>query len=332
MAAATGGCKGCHENKPYTPYHLGDAPSSSALANAPPATSLAPDAGFEALPSTPASGDGKSWTLAGTEIKAPVGRTFALGVELDEAPGDAGEAKKSLIAWARTPDSGLRGELVFASSAAPATLRTVAALPGELAPSGCTAKTSLARFGPRAVAFDFRPSCPPEARDRATRWIAIVRWPDPSDGRTGGPELGLELRVAASPDGVTLDPTFESIDKDGDGRRDVVVTFAMSGAPKPLAAAPASAALVFFDRPAGLARDPSEPGASLKVDVSTISGEARRPKASAKVVAESGALRRIYGALCERAGIRSSPPAPARSIAARSRSSPISRSRSSRPG
>jgi hypothetical protein len=297
LSLTTNGCRGCHDNKPYTPYHLGDSPSGSAAADVPaPASTLAPDAGYEATPATAPKGDGKTWMLGDVEVKAPVGRTFGLGVELE---GEGG--KPSLLAWAKTPD-GLRGELVFASSAAPEA-KTVAALPGELAPSGCTAKTALVRFGPRSIAFDFKPNCPSAPlRERATRWIGIVRFPDPADGKAAAPELGLEIKIAALADGVTLEPAFESIDKDGDGRRDVVVTLTMNGAPKPLAAAPASASLIFFDRPAGLSRDPSEPAASLKVAAATIFSDAHRPKGAAKVAAEAGAIRRLIGALCEEGG------------------------------
>ncbi|HVY47599.1 MAG TPA: hypothetical protein VHB21_17035, partial [Minicystis sp.] len=292
-ALGLGACRGCHDEKPYTPYHLGDVASASgaASASATPPPDEAADGGFEITRARAPAGDGRTWPLDAGEAKAPVGRTFALGLELD-ADGDG---KTDLIAWARAPD-GLRGELVYASGAAPGELRTVAALPGELAPAGCTAKTSLARVGPRAATFDFAPSCPAATRDRATRWLAVVRWGG------GAPEVALELKVGATPEGERLTPSVETADKDGDGRRDVVVTLSLVGAPAPLPAGDARATLVFFDRPAGLARDPSEPEAGLKASLGALFGEARRPRAAAKTFASAEALRRLFAALCEEGG------------------------------
>jgi hypothetical protein len=292
------GCQGCHDGKPYTPYHLGDGgPAASASGSAAPdTTSTAPvDAGaFSPLAGRPAEGSGAAWTLGDASIAAPVGRKFSTGLEVDVDR----DGKPDLLAWSKSAD-GLRGELVFAAASAPAQARTVFALPGELAPAGCTAKVTLSLVGPRSAVVDFRPACPAVSRDRAIRYVAIARWPDAGDGRGPVPELGLELRVAQTD---ALDVVVTTLDKDGDGRPDIVATFTTRAPPKPLPSTTASASLVFFDRAAGLSRDPGEPETAFKAALAELVSEARRPRSAAKVAGAALALRRLADGLCEESG------------------------------
>jgi hypothetical protein len=118
------------------------------------------------------------------------------------------------------------------------------------------------------------------------------------------PELGLELRLAAPAEGESLQVAVDTRDRDGDGRGDVLATITLTGAPRPLpsAGAQASAALAFFDRPAGLSRDPSEPEASFKALAAGLVADGRRKTTAARIPAAALALRRLHGLLCDEGG------------------------------
>lgn len=296
---ASSGCDGCHGSKPYTPYTLSDQPSAAApsgsVAAATGDAGGTTDAGavFAAVVGTAAPGDGKSWPLEGGAAEPPAGHAFGEGLICD-ADGDQ---KPDLIAWAHAPD-GLRGEIWFAPGASPANGRTLAALPPDLAAPGCAPKASLTRIGAGIVVFDFDPRCGPRERERGARWLAVFRL-------LGGapPELGLELRLAAPADGESLGITVDGRDRDGDGRGDFTATLSLSGAPRPIAGGGSAAAtLAFFDRPAGLSRDPSEPEASFKSLAAGLVADGRKRTTAPRVAAAAGAALRLRTLLCEEAG------------------------------
>ncbi|MFO0762187.1 MAG: hypothetical protein U0359_37455 [Byssovorax sp.] len=300
-----GGCDGCGSSKPYTPYTLSDPPPPSASAPAsaghlpaPPPDAAAPvDAAAAPPPFAPIkaaapSGDGRAWPLDGGTAEAPAGRTFAMGLVTDLD----GDGKADLLAFARAPD-GLRGELLYASGAAPGDLRTVTALPEGLAGPGCSAVASLTQIGPRAFLFDDEPRC--AVRAKAVRWIAVLRAPAGSL-----PAIASELRVGAPSDGESLLITGTTRDRDGDGRDDISLEIHLTGAPRPLPSkdAAASAILSFFDRPAGLSRDPTEPQASLQAQASALIADGRRKTSAPRVAPAAIALRRLSSMLCEESG------------------------------
>lgn len=304
------GCDGCHASKPYTPYTLSDGPSaapSASHAAAPPSSGAPPidaggDAGadaeapssFAVLPGVAPPGDGKTWPLDGGVVaSAPIGRTFAAGFVLDMD----GDGKSDLLAWLRAPD-GLRGELWFAPGSDVARARTLTAMPEGLASPGCSVATQISQVGPRTLVLDVAPRCG-GAHDKAIRWIAVVRLVDAAP-----PELGLELRLGAPAEGEALQVTIDARDRDGDGRGDVLATIALTGAPRPLpgVGAQAGAALAFFDRPAGLSRDPAEPEASFKAAAASLVADGRRKTTAPRIAGAASALRRLHGFLCEEGG------------------------------
>jgi hypothetical protein len=293
--AALPACDGCQGKKPYTPYTLSDAPdgSSSAAAPAVPADAGAPAPAFTAIPATAAPNEGKSWPLEGGAAEPPPGHTFVDGLVFD-ADGDG---KPDLLAWSRAPD-GLRGEIWFAPGKAPAEGRAVVALPADLASPGCNPTTALARIGAGMASFDFDPRCAGRAREKSARWIAVFR------AKSGGaPELGLELRVAPLAEGETLAIALDGRDRDGDGRGDVTAAITLSGAPKPLpSGGSAQATLAYFDRPAGLSRDPSEPETSLKAIASALVADGRKKTTSPRVAGNAASARRLLALLCEDLG------------------------------
>lgn len=306
FAGATG-CDGCPGSKPYTPYTLDDGPAGSASGASPgapanPSTAAQDDAGsFAAVQAVPAPGDGKSWTIEqGAVVAAPAGRAFTLGLVLDVD----GDGKRDLVAWAQAPD-GMRGELTFAPGARPGEGRTIAALPGDLSIQGCSPRSSLAQVGPRSIAFDFAPQCGPGASGRATRWVAVLRF-----GASKGPELAAELRVGALPEGESLDIAVDARDRDGDARDDIAARLTLSGGLRPFSGAvgpypslpPVSAVVAFFDRPAGMSRDPSEPEASLQAFAAGLMPDARKKDTAPKVAPAVHQLRRLWSILCDESG------------------------------
>ncbi|WP_437967668.1 hypothetical protein WMF04_50420 [Sorangium sp. So ce260] len=316
LLAATG-CDGCPSSKPYTPYTLGSAaPSGSppplsgvgpgAPDAGPEADAGAPDAAapprFAALPSVPAPEGGKRWPLdGGAVVAAPTGRTFEVGLLLDLD----GDGARDLVAWTRAPD-GLRGELLFAPAARPQALRTLAALPGDLAAQGCAPRVALSQIGPSTLAFDFAPQCADQQRAAgagATRWIAVIRLPGSAAGADAPPELALELRLRTPPPEEALSAALEVADRDADGRDDLVVSVGLSGALRPFSA-PAGAAselrapLVFLDRPAGLSRDAAQPGETLRALAASLLRDARGKSTAPAVAASAQRLRRFHAVLC----------------------------------
>ncbi|XXY44580.1 hypothetical protein WME91_31715 [Sorangium sp. So ce269] len=320
LLAATS-CDGCPSSKPYTPYTLGSAtPSGSPpplSGVAPGAADAGPEAGapdaaapprFAVVPSVPAPAGGKQWPLeGGAVVAAPTGRTFETGLLLD-ADGDGA---RDLVVWARSPD-GLRGELLLAPAARPQALRTLTALPGDLAAQGCTPRVALNQIGPSALAFDFAPQCGADRRAAsagATRWLAVIRLPGSATGAGAPPELALELRLRTPPPEEALSAALEVADPDADGRDDLLVTLGLSGALRPFpapspspapggAAAEVRAPLIFLDRPAGLSRDAAQPGETLRALAASLLRDARGKATAPAVAAAAQRLRRLNAVLC----------------------------------
>ena len=299
LLAAVPACDGCHASKPYTPYTLSDPPRTSASATTTAAggdpdapAGAGGDGGPAFAAATAAPGDGKSWPLEGGASEAPAGFAFVDGLVFD-ADGDQ---KPDLVASARSPD-GLRNQIRFAPGKIPDAGRVVATVPADVVLPGCTPAATLTRIGAGVVVFDLDPRCSARGRAHASRWIAVLRLV-PREA----PELGLEIRLGSPAEGETLAVAFDGRDRDGDGRGDVTATITLSGAPRPCPAGEARATIAFFDRPAGLSRNPSEPETSLKALAAGIVADGRRRTTAAHVATSAPAARRLYGLLCEEGG------------------------------
>jgi hypothetical protein len=318
-AALLSGCDGCFGSKPYTPYTMTDQPGPDGGGGAGGAIAgetdaAAPDAaaapGFEAIPGTAAPGDGKTWAInPGVEVAAPAGRAFTVGLTLD-ADGDG---KNDLLAWAQAPD-GLRGELLFASGAEPGAPRTIVALPNDVSARGCSTKTSLAQVGPRSAALDVASKCGAVAKPPASRWVAVARFAGAPGGAGAprSPELAIEIRVGPLAPSEEITVSIDTRDRDADGRDDIAAKLTLTGTIRPFSGAvgpfptvpPVSASVAFFDRPAGLSRDPSEPEASLSSFVIDrgLLASAKKKDAAASVAAAVHQIRRFRSLVCEESG------------------------------
>lgn len=297
-------CDGCHSKKPYTPYRLSDGPPASTVppggSAAPPAGSAStgplPDVGpaFSAVLGTTAPRDGYRWPLGSGSVDAPPGRTFGTGLTVD-ADGDG---TPDLFAWTKASDS-LHGELWFWPGSNPGIGRAVVSVPADVLVQGCTATPALTQVGPRTAVLDFDPRCPARVRAKAVHWVAVLRL-QPAGSP---PEVALDLRIGGLYEGESVHVAADTRDRDGDGRNDFTATLTLSGAPQPFPpGGSASATLAFFDRPAGLSRDPVEPQASLKALASGLIAEGRRKTTAPRVGPDAAATRRLYSLLCEEAG------------------------------
>jgi hypothetical protein len=288
LAVALTGCRGCNDDKPYTPFgvasSVGDAEPPVAL---PVASGADVDAGSLVEKSLLAPAGSKRWQLGGREIQAPSGFVFdqGLSAELDD------DGAPDSVAWLVTEnDAGpnrLFGEAwYFPGRGEP---RRLTPLPGFI-PTGPTCKvtTALARTGPHTVTLDSRADCESAVIQRsAVRGLVVLA---PASDR---PEL-LVLRAAAAAPEETLELSAVTVDRDGDGRDDVEVRVAVGMPGKDTYGAP----FVWLDRPVGRSRDTAEPRRTLERLSAREAARAKQKKSAEEVLRRVNALRRLLSALC----------------------------------
>lgn len=285
-AYLTGGCR-CSEERPYTPFG-----TTTALPNA------EPPASTKALPATSSSAGpaveksvlapsgSRTWELGGQTLAAPPGYVFQQAVR-----GRFLDAEET-VAWleADATDAGPRaaGALwVFPSAGEP---HKLVELPGFV-PSGpgCKVTATLTRTGPDTVTLDARGDCAVGLIARAPVRALLVVVPDAEIT----PER-LSLRVAAPAPGETLELLSTTADRDGDGRGDVAIEVRVGT----IGGSSLGAPLIWFDRPAGLSRDSSEPGRTLLRAAQREAGRAKTKKVGDDVLKNVATLRRLMASVC----------------------------------
>lgn len=289
LCLAASGCRGCGDDKPYTPFGVTSAlpqalpPPSSSVAPAPSAAASARPAEKALL----APLNSKRWQLEGSELAAPEGFVFqqALRADFD------GDGSVEVVAWltADPKEAGVTppGELWLFPSAGEA--RRIAGLPGFV-PTGpnCALTTTLNRTGPRTLTFDTRSECSGMLIARSPVRALVVIAP-----LAARPEL-LTLRVAASAPGEALELSSTGDDRDSDGRDDVTLAVTV-GVP---GGARFSVPLVWLDRAVGPARDTAEPRATLEKLAASEAGRAKTKKLAESVLQNVAGIRRLMGTLC----------------------------------
>jgi hypothetical protein len=279
-------CRGCGEDKPYTPFAVQSAlPGANAGANAvastpSPAVSAPPTKALVAPPNS------RRWLLGLRELLAPEGLLFSLGVP--------GVADGDFVTWLRADpaDAGSRsaGELWLFPKAGEA--RRLAALPGFVpAGAGCTLDSRLDRTGAASVTLDVSARCETALIARAPVRAVIVM-------TLGAARPLLELRAASPAPDETLELTSTSTDHDQDGRDDVTLGVRVGHASGPRAEAP----LVFFDRAVGAARDAAEPRRTFERLAARESARAKTKKVAEDALAMVGAIRRLMASVCAEGG------------------------------
>jgi len=278
-------CRGCGEDKPYTPFGVTTAlPAATASAGAS-ATPSASAAGTENPPSKAlvAPAGARRWLLGGQEVAAPDGFAFSLAVPF----GDTGEDHAVwLVAVDADGGSAPGGELwSFPKAGGP---RRLVPLPGFVPTSpGCSLVANLMRSGPTTVTLDVAARCVSAMIARsASRAIVVV---SPGSERA---EL-LTLRIAEPAPDETLELFSTTTDRDQDGRDDMALTVRV-GAPAPRAEAP----LIWLDRALGPSRDASEPRRTLERLAAREVTRAKAKKSAEDALAQVTALRRLTATLC----------------------------------
>ncbi len=288
-AAGAVGCRGCSEDRPYTPFAITESAALPPASSAPPrpAPSASASASFVPAPAVRGAAGARQLAIGGRTVPAPPDHWLAAALAADF---DANGAEE-VVAWS-APDRGRGGALWLYPATGPA--REVWRLPGFV-PTGedCTLRPELTRTGPHTVTVDVTAECATAGIARApTRSLAVLL---PLADRA---EV-LALRLAAPAPGERLGATVRSTDRDGDGRDDVELTLALSTAATP---EPVTARLEWIDRAAGPSREAREPLASLLHAARAEITPASRRGRCAGVLGRVEQLRRLAASVCAEAG------------------------------
>jgi hypothetical protein len=307
LAIACGGCKGCRDDHPYVPYAIEDAPPVAPSTDDAVAPLPAPlDAGpFRVREATAAPANATRWTLDGVDLVAPADRVFALGLTGDFDGDGAKDAVALLLSPASAPaspggdaDGGVDlGELFLYRGRPGSTLgpaQVMASPPGLASGAGCAAKRRLTQVGEHSLALETGAAC-----DRASgvRWVAVLGVT--ADATKAHFQATVLDPVAAPALGFDIDGS----DRDGDGLDDVTVRVSLDGGGPPFEPGPrVTAALRWFDRSAGMSRDPDEPEASFRGIASGAAVRAAKPKEALAVPRLVEQARNLFRAVCAEGG------------------------------
>ena len=307
--AALAGCRGCRNEHPYVPYRIeGGAASTLAVSveTGPPPAEAGP---FVRELATAAPANATSWTLGSAVIAAPQGTTFRLGLVWD-IDGDAHDDLLTLVEELGQHDEPAREGLYFYRGGASGTsppLRVAIGNASSVGP-GCTRIERLARVGKRSAAVEVGQSCPAPSPRAAVmqpdRDIAVLSWAD------GALRPRLALPIVDPPDAPSLSFDVEATDVDGDGLDDITLRVSLVGGGPPFEPRPAvHATFRWFDRPAGMSRQPDEPEASLHTIAAGATARATKAKDAAASLALADAGKALFQAVCEESsGRRVAPP------------------------
>ncbi len=297
LLCSLAGCRGCKNDHPYVPYTIED-PDASADATAAGeagAQNAAPAAEVAATQAPPSS---SRWTLDGVQLVAPASMVFELGVARD-FDGDGKTDVAALVRHADTPNE--LGSLVYyrATDNGVAQPLTVAPSPAiAAADPRCVIKRRMSAVGQRSILLELGFACPvPSAREPSRRFAVWL-----VSGR-GNPRLHFSADVVDPPGAPRLTLDVDAADRDNDGIEDVLLRVTAEGGDAPFEPLPRTeATLRYFDRPAGVSRDPDDPDGSLRAIAGTLAAKAAKAKEAPLVPAQARAVRVLYGALCSEGG------------------------------
>jgi hypothetical protein len=284
------GCRSCKNEHPYVPYAISDEAGE---------TDVVLDGGEEATTASPhetsatqAPPGTSTWTTGGVTIVAPAGLIFELAVVRDFD----GDGKSDVAALARkNGDDGDLGSLLYyhADASGLAAPITVAPSP-TLAPPGasCISKRRMSAIGRHSLYLELGAQCTaPSAKD-PSRQISV--WTLHTQ-----PRVHLSAQVIDPPGAPKLSFYVDASDADGDGLDDVLLHASVEGGDAPFEPLPrAEATIRWFDRPAGMSRDPDGPDGSLRVFAAGLAMRAAKSKDAPQVLAQARAVRVLWSALC----------------------------------
>jgi hypothetical protein len=298
LAAALGasGCKGCSERKPYTPFSIdgGPIPTTTTTDGATPSGSAASSAFVPVEATSAASGD--KFPLEPGSVAAPPGRSFTSGLPLD-ADGDG---SVDLFAWLESSDH-QKAELWYTKGTDRAARGvTLATAPKDLSDPSCKREMRLARIGPSTVLARVDAKCP-ELSSRV--WLAVVRLHGAVGGEARDPDVRLEARIGPGLPGEGLSLAVSAADRDGDKSDDLELDLTLDGVGEPYEVkGKITLPVTYLDRPAGFARDPAEPEATLDRAAAVLVSKARSAKTAPDVFAGAAQLTRAATIACDELG------------------------------
>jgi hypothetical protein len=264
---------------------------------APDASTIAPlveetavDAAMEGVaPAILAPAHATRWELLGAEREAPAGTEFAMAIAGDF---DADGRPDALAAVQPISDAGA-GEVSIVYYVGTSLASVVVPVPARAADVSCSPVVNMDRIGDHTAVVSLGTRCP---HGESSRALSVVR-------------LAKEATLLFSL-GV-VDPSFAppllvsvaTADRDRDGVDDVALRVTLSAGGPPFEPGPSVAAnVVYFDRPAGPSRDPSEPEASFRTLSAGLAARAANGKEAPQVPGHVQQLRALYRALCTEGG------------------------------
>jgi len=292
------GCRGCKGDHPYVPYTIEEPDAAHDGDVAAAAEAGQPAAAPAEVSATQAPANASRWSLDGVQVVAPAATVFELGIARDFD----GDGKTDVAALVRRADAeGDLGSLVYyrATDGGLAASLTVAPAPALPASDPrCTPQRRMSAVGQRSIVLELGYSCPvPSSREPSRRfsvWLIAGR---------GNPRLHFSADVVDPPGAPRLSLAVDSADRDGDGIEDVLLHVAAEGGDAPFEPLPRTeATLRYFDRPAGMSRDPDDPDGSLRAIAGGLAARAAKVKDAPQVPALARAVRVLYGALCSEGG------------------------------
>ena len=301
LVVAPSGCSGgCRKGTPYVPWLQEDAATSAvqkdgdvAVVDAPVDGGKAPS--FQPVRATLAPQNALKFTLDGATIDAPAGNVIiaAIAHDLD------GDGVRDVAAYVQ-PAGGGGGELRLYRGDEKGDLSASRAVTGSGSnaeiglPAPCLGKPVMTLVGPHTISLDLRPSCG-DAAPSARRFVLAAFAPSPS--------IRWSARVAEAPPGWSLTIDVQAPDLDGDGVDDPTFVFGLEGGGAPYEPGDRMVALVrYWDRPAGLSRDRTEPEKSFQLVSQQAHARATKKTQAITVAALVRRLRLLHGALCAEAG------------------------------
>lgn len=288
MVALPAGCRGCKNDHPYVPYSIDDeagvAPDAAAAV-------AEVDAGpvFAEIPADRAPPGATRWKLGGLDLAAPAGAAFVVGVARDLD----GDGATDALAVVRKPGAPAdAGSVVFyPKGGAPSVV-----VPSRPASSGCPPTERLGVVGPRSALVELGLGCPAQSSREPSRAVFVL-------GFGKGPRVVLEAGVLDPAGSAKLALDADGSDRDGDGWDDVTLGVTLEGGEAPFEPGPRTRArVVWFDKPAGLGREPDEPDASLRATAAVLGARARNAKDAPSVAPAARQVRALYRAICEEGG------------------------------
>ncbi len=298
------GCKGCRDDHPYVPYTISDEQKAPLADEARPAIlpPSAEDAGaFHGREALVAPLEAARWTLEGLDLAAPADRVFALGLTGDLDGDGIRDAVALVQRQGAVADAGVElGELVLyrgGPGGALAPPQVIAVPPALSFGAGCVSKHRLAQVGRHSLALETGGACDAAGSVSGSRWVVALV--------VSAADVRVHFRTTLldPPNAPVLSVDLDGADRDGDGLDDVAVRVSIEGGAPPFEPGPRVSAVVrWFDRSAGMSRDPDEPDASFRGLASVAATRASRSKDAPSVPRYVEQVRSLFRALCAEGG------------------------------